>query len=672
MSYRQPKQMKDGALELNQTLLDQSLKRSSQREATQQARTSQNLSALTNIASTFATQAIAPKADGLAELNKDYANATQKLYKKVGSADYETGYEGTDKKADVFMNGIIDDYYGIKNNMKNMKDPSLGMQDLANIENMIDEYGKGVANMLAFNSAIKEASTADLNSGGKLSNAGAPSSQLQIIRKITGGGSEAEDIEFKREGNNIILYDTKSDTSLNITEFNRSQDRGEDYLKYAIPTEETTVGFYGDIVKNKNDEGVYNPTFITKGANDTYSMTPQQQVDYKNSITGDDPSKPKEKATGGSFRGLLQGDGNIAESIWEDQMYEAGLVKNQWPTGDDPKAWNGLSSDEIIANATRENATKEDIKIYDDFYDEYYKPALDFLANQSLEAGAASMQITLDPKPEEEETEEVEETEEETDESASGTINIVKDDVVVKNFYEANTDIEKPIYKNEKGENVDFEQDSNTFLTNIETTYGGYDGDEGTVGLPSYGDEDDTRVDDHLNSTKILTGKSGKYFDGTDKKGLKADIGEDVYNALSDSEKAILRMEHLNVGWNPKVLMLQTAGIISKDDRGKYHKPQNQKDPSKWDVNKLYEENKDKIADLLKGKDNVMLENLEAIYKGTDNSKSGNSEEQNKKRNKGFQAQYTRRIADIKDRYKVPGVVEEEESAEDLVNNLTK
>lgn len=392
MSYRQPKQMKDGALELNQTLLKKSLQRSSQREATSQARTSQNLSALTNIASTFATQAIAPKADGLAKLNKDYANATQKLYKKVGSAAYDTGFEGTDKKADVFMNSVIDDYYGIKNNMKNMKDPSLGMKDLANIENMIDEYGKGVANMLAFNSAIKQASTADLNSGGKLSNAGAPSSQLQIIRKITGGGVEAEDIEFKREGNNIILYDTKSDTSLNVTEFNKSQDRGEDYLKYAIPTEETTTGFYGDIVKNENDEGVYNPTFITKGANDTYSMTPKQQMDYKNSIMGNDPLKPEEKATGGSFRGLLQGDANIAETIWEDQMYDAGLVKNQWPTGDDGE----LSAEEIIANAARENATKKDKEIYDAFYAEFYKPALNFLANQSLENGAASMQITLD------------------------------------------------------------------------------------------------------------------------------------------------------------------------------------------------------------------------------------------------------------------------------------
>jgi hypothetical protein len=396
MSYRQPKQMKDGALELNQTLLNQSLQRSSQREATRQARTSQNLSALTNIASTFATQAIAPKADGLAKLNKDYANATQKLYKKVGSSDYDTGFEGTDKKADVFMNGIIDDYYGIKNNMKNMKDPSLGMQDLANIENMIDEYGKGVANMLAFNSAIKKASTADLNSGGKLSNAGAPSNQLQIIRKITGGGEEAEDIEFKREGNNIILYDTKSDTSLNITEFNKSQDRGEDYLKYAVPTEEITTGFYGDIVKNENDEGVYNPTFITKGANDTYSMTPQQQVDYKNSIMGNDPLKPEEKATGGSFRGLLQGDGNIAESIWEDQMYDAGRVINEWPTGNDPNAFDGLTSDEIIASGTKIDATKKDKKRYDEFYAEFYKPALDFLAEQSIKAGAASMQITLD------------------------------------------------------------------------------------------------------------------------------------------------------------------------------------------------------------------------------------------------------------------------------------
>jgi len=681
MSYSKPRQMKTGVLELNKTLLDQSLKRSSQREAVEQKRTSENLSALTNVATSLAAQAIAPKADGLAELNKDYAKATKKLYKKISSTDYDTGFEGLDKKQDVFMNGVIKDYYSIKTNMNNQVDPSLAMQDLANIENMIDEYGTGVVNMIGFNKAIEEASKADLNSGGKLSNAGAPSSQLQIIRKVSGGGKEAEDIEIKREGNNIILYDIKTDTSLNITEFNAAQSRNEEYLVYAKPTEDFTTERFGNRIKNENDEDVYNTNFVTKNSDNTYSMTPQQQIDYKNGSMGIEvDSNGKElMSMGGDFEGLLFGGENIAESIWEDQMFEDPnfKVESQWPTGDqeiaipfgDKFIKTELSSDEIINNAKKANATKEDKELYEAFYKTYYKPSLNFLAEQSLKNGSSSMQITLDQPTEEDDAAEVPAN---TVVQTPEAVVVEEDDnKIIKNFYESNPKIEKPVYKNEKDEEVDFEQDSNTFLTNIETTYGGYDGDEGTAGIPSYGDEDDTRVDDHLNSTKVLPGKSGAYFDGTDKKGLKADIGEDVYNALSDSEKAILRMEHLNVGWNPKVLMLQTAGIISEEDRGKYHNPKEQKDPSKWDVNKLYEENKDEIAALLKGKDSVMLENLEAIYKGTDNSKNKNSEEQNKKRNKGYQAQYTKRIADIKDRYKMPDVVEEEkESNEQLAEQF--
>lgn len=406
MSYSKPKQIQDGSLELSQTLLKSTLQRSAQREAVQQKRTSENLSALTGVATTLANQAIAPKADGLAKLNEDYAKQTQKLYKKVGSSDYNIN-EVTDKKADVFMNGLIDDYYGIKNNIRNMKDPSLGMQDLGTIENMVDSYGKGVANMIAFNQAIEEASKADLNSGGKLSNAGAPSSQLQIIRKVTSG---SEDIEYRREGNNIMLYDSKTKETLNITEFNAAVDRDEQYLVFAKPTEELTTGFFGDIVKNENNEGVYNPTFITEGPNDTYSMTPKQQEDYKNSLTNYDPSKPNEKTAGGSFEKLLNGGDNIAESIWEDQMFEDPnyQVKSQWPTGDQEIAIpygdgfikTELGSNEIISNGTRANASKEDKELYEAFYETYYKPSLDFLSEQSLRAGAASMQVTLDEPPE--------------------------------------------------------------------------------------------------------------------------------------------------------------------------------------------------------------------------------------------------------------------------------
>ena len=406
MSYSKPKQINDGVVELSKTLLNASLQRSSQREAVQQKRTSENLSALTGVATTLANQSIAPKADGLAQLNADYAKQTKKLYKKVSSTDYNVN-EVTDKKADVFMNGLIDDYYGIKNNIRNMKDPSLGMQDLGTIENMVDSYGKGVSNMLAFNKAIEEASKSDLNSGGKLSNAGAPSSQLQIIRKVTSG---SEDIEYRREGNNIILYDSTSKESLNITEFNAAADRNEEYLKFAIPTEETTSGFFGDFVKNENDEEIYNPTFITKGPNGTYSMTLKQQVDYKNSLQEIDPSKPNEKTAGGSFETMLNGGDNIAETIWEDQMFEDPnyQVKSQWPTGDQEIAIpygdgfikTELGSNEIISNGTRANASKEDKELYEAFYETYYKPSLNFLSEQSLRAGAASMQIALDEPPE--------------------------------------------------------------------------------------------------------------------------------------------------------------------------------------------------------------------------------------------------------------------------------
>jgi len=681
MSYSKPKQISTGALELNNTLLKETLKDSDQQEANRQARNTQNISALVNTGLSLVTESIAPKADALSELNKDYQKQTQKLYNKVGSAAYDTGFEGTDKKADVFMNGLIDDYYRIKNSIKDMKDPSLGQQDLAMIENMVNQYGEGVTNMVAFNSEIEKATKADLNSGGKLSNTGAPAAQLQIIRKISGGGAEAEDIEFRREGGNIMLYDRTTKQTLNITEFNKAQQAGEQYLKFAIPTEETTSGFFKTIIEDKSEGGTFLEKYTTKNDKGGFSMTTQQQADYKNDIIGKEPGS--DYATGGMFEGLLAGDGNAAESIWEDQMFDAGISTTQWPNGEEnDTVYSGKTSDQIIEAAKRPNATEEEKELYKLFYKDFYEPALGFLADQSLQ-GANELQITLDEEQEEntegqKQEEEIVNNEQtgaggvEVNDNKTGNTEVVKEEeVLVKNFYDSNTDIEKPVYKNKKGEDVDFEQDSNTFLTNIETTYGGYDGDEGTAGIPSYGDEDDTRVDDHLNSTKVLPGKSGAYFDGTDKKGLKADIGEDVYNALSDSEKAILRMEHLNVGWNPKVLMLQTAGIISKDDRGKYHKPQNQKDPSKWDVNKLYEENKDEIAALLKGKDSVMLENLEAIYKGTDNSKNGNSEEQNKKRNKGYQTQYTRRIADIKDRYKMPDVVKEEkESNEQLAEQF--
>ena len=82
-------------------------------------------------------------------------------------------------------------------------------------------------------------------------------------------------------------------------------------------------------------------------------------------------------------------------------------------------------------------------------------------------------------------------------------------------------------------------------------------------------------------------------------------------------------MEHLNVGWNPKVLILLNDGIIDEIDRGRYHNPQKSQNAEKWDINKLYEEKKGavlKLAFTRNQSGEIMADHLEKIYKGTDNS----------------------------------------------------
>jgi len=666
--------MKTGVLELNKTLLDQSLKRSSQREAVEQKRTSENLSALTNVATSLAAQAIAPKADGLAELNKDYAKATKKLYKKISSTDYDTGFEGLDKKQDVFMNGVIKDYYSIKTNMNNQVDPSLAMQDLAKAENMIDEYGTGVANMIGFNKAIEEASKADLNSGGKLSNAGAPSSQLQIIRKVSGGGKEAEDIEIKREGNNIILYDIKTDTSLNITEFNAAQSRNEEYLVYAKPTEDFTTERFGDRIKNENDEDVYNTNFVTKNSDNTYSMTLQQQIDYKNGSMGIEvDSNGKElMSMGGDFEGLLFGGENIAESIWEDQMFEDPnfKVESQWPTGDqeiaipfgDKFIKTELSSDEIINNAKKANATKEDKELYEAFYKTYYKPSLNFLAEQSLKNGSSSMQITLDQPPEENKV-----TTPGAEAPANTVVQTSKAVVVEEGEEEA-----KIVY-GAKGFNTEPTEEQAENLKKAAQEPKTEDGfikanqifeenaginDNGKLAATPQTKEDLKRyfyTEDTIPNTN--------YSDGNQKYGTKKLFPTGKPNTAAYDMAAMINM---NSAWDPRIIAAIASGEIKPDERGDYLFGRNDKELQK-------------SIDLSNVDPQKMLNEMTDLYKNT-YAKSENSSEMKKDKQLPEQyASYIERIKFIADRYGLelpkgynefgrPEEEEEEESNEVVVD----
>jgi hypothetical protein len=606
MSYSKPKQISTGALELNRTLLKETLKDGDQQEANRQARNTQNISALVNTGLSLATQSIAPKADALSELNKDYSKQTQRLYNKVGSSDYDTGFEGTDKKADVFMNGLIDDYYRIKNSIKDMKDPSLGQQDLATIENMVNQYGEGVVNIRAFNSEIQAASKADINSGKKLSNTGAPAAQLQIIRKISAGGPEAEDIEFRREGSNILLYDKTSKQTLNITEFNRAQKAGEQYLKFAIPTEETTSGFFKQKIENKSEGGTFLEKYTTKTDEGGYKMTTQQQEDYKNDIMGKEPGS--EYATGGMFEGLLTGDGNVAESIWEDQMFESGATKDlgQWPTGEeDGSVYSGKTSDEIIAAAKRPNATQEEKELYKLFYKDYYEPALNFLADQSLQ-GANELQITLDEEQEEntqgqKQEEEIVNNEQtgaggiEVNDNKTGNTEVIKEETVV--VEEDKKGVNKAL-KTDVGDGNDYIRK----MFNYENTSGNSSGGGvGNYGFTGSGDKgaalkklyDKAEGSSEEKGIKVVN----EYIIGTspDQKAgdygttILADLGMDrkTYDELPENIKEQLVDWKFNTGRGSTDLIAIASGI--------------EIDGEKWDGTKAFENNSpttDQIKDV--------------------------------------------------------------------------
>jgi transposase-like protein len=112
------------------------------------------------------------------------------------------------------------------------------------------------------------------------------------------------------------------------------------------------------------------------------------------------------------------------------------------------------------------------------------------------------------------------------------------------------------------------------------------------------------------------------------KRGLRTDVTPQVYDDLSDNTKLILQTEHFNMHWDPRVLLLQTAGMLGNNTRGELH---NDGDLllTQWNSVINDPEKLAKFKEALEGNEEELLNNLEKIMKGT----SGN------------QDQYTKRIA---------------------------
>jgi hypothetical protein len=219
-------------------------------------------------------------------------------------------------------------------------------------------------------------------------------------------------------------------TELNINEFNKAiTDKENPYFKYAIDTKPDTERNFNQKIKTGKD-GAFNPLYVTidEEAKDstgqtvtTYNMTQKQQDKFKKDVMGD---KGNGYANGGQFAGLIE---EFGESIWEDQM-EGGDENTQYPE-EVPKMPTG--SRQAIVESGDKEALKlydEQLKEYDTYYNDYYKPMLDALANQSLN-NAASNGIVLD-KPKEEPKEEIEEVTETEEVAEAETPEATEDEVV--------------------------------------------------------------------------------------------------------------------------------------------------------------------------------------------------------------------------------------------------
>ena len=165
-------------------------------------------------------------------------------------------------------------------------------------------------------------------------------------------------------------------------------------------------------------------------------------------------------------------------------------------------------------------------------------------------------------------------------------------------------------------------------MRNSETTYGGKSGDD-TIGLTDYEDYD---FQYYLNSEKQVqegvgkNGKMAKYWGGDQpKKGLKKDLGGKVYDGLSDGQQAMMRMQHVNIGWDPRVTMLLASGAIKPSERGEYLRDY-KKTTTKYNDNKAKFKNID---------DQKMFDQWVDLY--------ANSEPNTK----GLQKQYKRRVEDM-------------------------
>ena len=168
-------------------------------------------------------------------------------------------------------------------------------------------------------------------------------------------------------------------------------------------------------------------------------------------------------------------------------------------------------------------------------------------------------------------------------------------------------------------------------MRNSEVTYGGVtDDNQDTKPLTTYKDYD---FQTYLNTKEQVSDnpKIGLYGNSEHpKRGLKVDLGEDIYNGLSGGQQAMMRMQHINIPWDPRVVMLMATGVI----KGKTKRTEYLGDYEA--TTELYNKNKAKFKNI---DDQKMFDQWVDIYSRTEPNEPG------------YQKQYKRRVEDMAKAY---------------------
>lgn len=410
MSYKNPSYEGNPSLDVEKSNAKQRLEIQAKRDQS-------NQNAVNSVLGQFAkssANALYPKQNALNKVNKSVLNSKQNLYDKVGSQAYKTNYDVFDAKLLANMTDKIERYGKINMSIQSglMKDTALGQRELSSIFNEVNTVGKAIPNLTSIASLINKAASAEVGSGERLSVAGAPAYQLDIINKVMANDETSKDLIIYTNNGQTIIEDPNIDRIdkngekvkggiLNLNEMNTMIDNGEDpYLKYAVKTTPFTKDAFNNIIKiGEKDDKTFDTQYVNKidGGKDesgkeivSYEMTPEQQVLFKNRSIGNLNPSQNRYANGGQFAAILD-DKATFESIWEDQM-------GGKPFGSKAK---GIQFNENGLDLKPGIGGPEDIKEYDEFYNTFYLPTLQYLSHVALlNAGSDGIKLLGDPEEE--------------------------------------------------------------------------------------------------------------------------------------------------------------------------------------------------------------------------------------------------------------------------------